>query len=44
MIRYVDRLSTATPVRYLGLPDAAFTEDAFLVLRKAGLPLPGQRI
>ena len=33
VIRFVDQLPTSSPVRYLGLDDAAFTEDAFLVLR-----------
>jgi hypothetical protein len=33
VIRFVDKLPTASPVKYLGLDDAAFTKDAFLVLR-----------
>ena len=33
VIRFVDQLSTASRVRYIGLDDAAFTDDAFLVLR-----------
>jgi hypothetical protein len=33
VIRFVDRLPASSPVRYLGLNDAGFTEDAFLVLR-----------
>ena len=32
-IRFVDRLTTSSPLRYLGVDDAAFTDDAFLVLR-----------
>lgn len=32
-IRFVDRLETTSPVRYLGLDDAGFTGDAFLILR-----------
>src|SRR5690606_21859517 len=32
-IRFVDRLSLAAPVRYIGVNDAGFTDDAFLVLR-----------
>lgn len=33
IIRFVDRLPTSSSVHYIGLDDAAFTEDAFLVLR-----------
>lgn len=33
IIRFVDRLSTSSRVRNLGLDDAGFTDDAFLVLR-----------
>jgi hypothetical protein len=33
VIRFVDQLPTSSPVKFLGLDDAAFTEDAFLVLR-----------
>ena len=33
LIRFVDHLSLSTPVRYLGLDDAGFTDHAFLVLR-----------
>lgn len=33
VIRFVDRLQTSTPIRYLGVEDAGFTDDAFLVLR-----------
>jgi hypothetical protein len=33
VIRFVHRLDLSGPLRFLGLDDAAFTEDAFLVLR-----------
>jgi hypothetical protein len=33
VIRFVDRLATGSSVRYVGLGEAAFTDDAFLVLR-----------
>lgn len=33
VIRFVDRLETRGRVRYLGVDDAGFTDDAFLVLR-----------
>lgn len=33
VIRFEDRLQTASPLRLLGDGDAAFTDDAFLVLR-----------
>lgn len=33
VIRFVDRLPISSPVRLLGLDDAGFTEDAFLILR-----------
>lgn len=33
IVRFVDRLPTSSRVRYLGVDDAGFTEDAFLVLR-----------
>lgn len=32
-IRFVERLSTNGPIRYLGVDEAGFTADAFLVLR-----------
>jgi len=32
VVRFVDRLPVSSPVRLLGLNDAGFTEDAFLVL------------
>ena len=39
IIRFVDRLVTDSAVRLLGLDDAGFTDDAFLVLRsKHGAP------
>ena len=33
IIRFVDRLPTSSRIRYLGVNDAGFTDDAFLVLR-----------
>src|SRR4051812_6722704 len=33
VVRFVDRLPRSGPVRLLGLGEAAFTEDAFLLLR-----------
>jgi hypothetical protein len=33
VIRFVERLTTSSRVRYLGLDEAGFTDDAFLVLR-----------
>jgi hypothetical protein len=33
VVRFVDRLATGSRVRLLGLGEAAFTDDAFLVLR-----------
>lgn len=33
VIRFVDRLRTSGRIRYLGVDDAGFTDDAFLVLR-----------
>jgi hypothetical protein len=33
IIRFVDQLSRSSPIRYIGLDDAGFTDDAFLVLR-----------
>ena len=33
VICFVDKISSTTPVRYLGLDDVGFTEDAFLVFR-----------
>ncbi len=33
IIRFVDHLTVSSPVRYLGVDEAGFTDDAFLVLR-----------
>jgi len=33
VVRFVDRLETRGPVRLLGVDDAGFTDDAYLVLR-----------
>ncbi len=33
VLRFVDRLPLTSPVRFVGLDDAGFTDDAFLVLR-----------
>lgn len=33
LIRFVDRLEAASPTRYVGLGEAAFTDDAFVLLR-----------
>jgi hypothetical protein len=33
LVRFVDRLPTSSPLRLLGLEEAGFTDDAFLVLR-----------
>ncbi len=33
VVRFVDRLDAGTPMHLLGLDDAGFTEDAFLILR-----------
>src|SRR5436305_6878263 len=33
VVRFVDRLPTTSRVRYLGVDEAGFTDDAFLVLR-----------
>jgi hypothetical protein len=49
IIRFVDRLATTSRVRYLGLDDAGFTEDAFVVLRskhkaRARVQIPFERI
>jgi hypothetical protein len=33
VIRFVDRLKTSSRVRFLGLHEAGFTDDAFLILR-----------
>ena len=49
VIHFVDELPTPTPVRYLGLNDAGFTDDAFLVLRskhkaRARVQIPFEQI
>jgi hypothetical protein len=49
VIRFVDRLDVRGPVRLLGLEDAGFTDDAFLVLRsrhkaRARVQVPLERI
>lgn len=33
VIRFVDRLAVKSPIRLLGVDDAGFTDDAFLILR-----------
>ena len=33
VVRFVDRLATGSRIRFVGLGEAAFTDDAFLVLR-----------
>ncbi len=48
-IRFVDRLELSRPMRYLGVNEAAFTDDAFLVLRskhkaRAKVQIPIQNI
>lgn len=49
IIRFVDRLTLNGRLRYLGVDDAAFTDDAFLVLRskhktRAMVQIPFQQI
>ncbi len=49
LIRFVDRLPASSRVRYLGVDDAGFTDDAFLILRskhnaRARVQIPFQRI
>jgi hypothetical protein len=49
VIRFVDRLTISSRVRYLGLDEAGFTDDAFLVLRSrhkapARVQIPFERI
>lgn len=48
-IRFVDRLPTSSPVRYIGVEDAGFTQDAFLVLHSvhkipARVQIPFERV
>lgn len=33
VIRFVDRMDLSSPVRYIGVEDTGFTDDAFLILR-----------
>jgi len=33
VIRFVDRIELSSPVHYIGVEDAGFTDDAFLILR-----------
>lgn len=35
VVRFVDELPTASPLRYVSYPDAGFTDDTFLLLRSA---------
>lgn len=49
VVRFVDRLTLSGPVRLLGLDEAGFTDDAFLVLRskhkaRARVQIPLERI
>ncbi len=49
IIRFVDRLELSSPLRYLGVNEAGFTDDAFLVLRgrfksRARVQIPFDRI
>ena len=49
VVRFVDRLDTSGPVRLLGIDDAGFTDDAFLILRsrhkaRARVRIPLERI
>jgi hypothetical protein len=49
VVRFVDRLATAGRVRYLGVDEAGFTDDAFLVLRskhkaRATVQIPFEQI
>jgi hypothetical protein len=49
VIRFVDRLATTSQVRYLGVDEAGFTDDAFLVLRskhkaRAKVQIPFEQI
>ncbi len=48
-IQFVDQLPLASPLRYIGLDDVGFTEDAFVVLRsqyktRARVQIPFERI
>lgn len=49
VIRFVDELRLSSPLRYLGVDEAAFTDDAFLILRskhkvRARVQIPFQDI
>jgi hypothetical protein len=49
VIRFVDQLPFSSPLRYLGVDDAGFTDDAFLVLRskhhaRAKVQIPMEQI
>jgi hypothetical protein len=49
VVRFVDRLDVGGPVRFLGVDDAGFTDDAFLILRsrhkaRARVRIPLQRV
>ncbi len=49
IIRFVDKLSRSSPIRYLNKDDAGFTDDAFLVMRskhkaKAMVQIPFEQI
>ncbi len=49
VLRFVDRLELRGPLRYIGLHDAGFTDDAFLVLRskhkaQARVQIPFERV
>jgi len=49
VIRFVDRLETSGRIRFLGLDDAGFTDDAFLVLKakhktRAKVQIPFEKI
>lgn len=48
-VRFVDELTTNSRMRYIGVDDAAFSEDAFLVLRskhksRAKVQIPFERV
>jgi hypothetical protein len=49
VLRFVDRLELRSPLRYVGLHEAGFTDDAFLVLRSkykanARVQIPFERV
>lgn len=47
-VRFVDKLPTARPIRYLGLDETGFTEDAFLILnhkhRRVRVQIPFEQL